>query len=67
MKRRKIKLKYVFVRFRNGRLNYRCKECKKPYTKLTNHTVKNFPILHKFCNGDLNKFFSINVLCWRYG
>ena len=63
MKRRKIKLKYVFVRFRNGRLNYMCKECKKPYTKLANQAIKNFAILQKFCNGDLNKFYSINVLC----
>ena len=29
----------------------------KSYTKLTNESIKNFPNLYKFCNGDLNKFF----------
>ena len=38
-------------------MNYKCKECKKSYTKLTNESIKNFPTLYKFCNGDLNKFF----------
>ena len=46
-----------FIGFKNGRLNYKCKECKKSYTKLTNESIKNFPTLHKFCNGDLDKFF----------
>ena len=45
------------IGFKNGRLNYKCKECKKSYTKLTNESIKNFPTLYKFCNGDLNKFF----------
>ena len=43
--------------FKNGRLNYKCKECIKSYTKLTNESIKNFPALHIFCNGDLDKFF----------
>ena len=38
-------------------IDYKCKECKKSYTKLTNESIKNFPTLYKFCNGDLNKFF----------
>ena len=38
-------------------MNYKCKECKKSYTKLTNESIKNFPTLYKFDNGDLNKFF----------
>ena len=38
-------------------MNYKCKECKRSYTKLTNESIKNFPTLYKFCNGDLNKFF----------
>ena len=38
-------------------IDYKCKECKKSYTKLTNESIKNFPTLHKFCNGDLDKFF----------
>ena len=45
------------IGFKNGRLNYKCKECKKSHTKLANESIKNFPALNKFCNGDLNKFF----------
>ena len=44
-----------FVGFKNGRLSYKCKECKKSCTKTLNG--KNFPTLYKFCNDDLNKFF----------
>ena len=57
MKRKKIRLNCEFIGFKNGRLNYKCKECKKSYSKLTNESIKNFPILYKFCNGDLNKFY----------
>ena len=57
MERNKIKLNCEFIRFKNGRLNYKCKERKKSYTKVANGSVKNFPTLYKFCNGDLNKFF----------
>ena len=53
--RKKIKSNCEFVGFRNGRLNCKCKECKKPCTKVIND--KNFRTLYKFCNGDLNKFF----------
>ena len=38
-------------------MNYKCKECKISYTKLTNESIKNFPTFYKFCNGDLDKFF----------
>ena len=48
-----------FIVFKNGRLNYKCKECKKPYTKLTKEAIKNFPTLYKFCNDDLDKFFQL--------
>ena len=57
MERKKIRLNCEFIEFKNGRLNYKCKECKKSCTKLTNESIKNFPTLYKFCNGDLNKFF----------
>ena len=57
MERKKIRLNCEFIGFANGRLNYKCEECKKSYTKLTNESIKNFPTLYKFCNGDLNKFF----------
>ena len=53
----KKRLNCEFIGFKNGRLNYKCKECKKSYTKLANESIKNFPTLYKFCNGDLNKFF----------
>ena len=43
--------------FKNGRLNYKCKECKKSCTKTTKGSSKNFPTLYKFCNDDLHKFF----------
>ena len=46
-----------FVGFKNGRLNYKCKECKKSCTKVINESTKNFPTLYKFCNGDLDNFF----------
>ena len=55
--RKKISVNCEIVRFKHGRLNYKCKECKKSCTKVTNQSAKNFPTLHKFCNGDLSKFF----------
>ena len=57
MKRKKIMLNCEFIGFKNDRLTYRCKECKKSYTKLANESIKNFPTLYKFCNDDLNKVF----------
>ena len=53
--RTKIKVNCEFIRFKNGRLNYKCKECKKSCIKVLNG--KSFPTLYKFCNDDLNKFF----------
>ena len=46
-----------FVKFKNGRLNCKSKECKKSCTKVINESTKNFPTLYKFCNRDLNNFF----------
>ena len=57
MDRKKISLNCEFVGFKNGRLNYKCKECKNPYTKVVNESIKNISNLNKFCNSDLNKFF----------
>ena len=45
-----------FIRFKNGRLKYKCKEYKKSYTQVANESIKNFPTFYQFCNGDLNKF-----------
>ena len=55
--RKKISVNCEFVVFKNGRLNYKCQECKKSCTEVANESAKNFPTLHKFCNCDLNKFF----------
>ena len=33
---RKNRFSCEFIGFKNGRLNYKCKECKKSYTNLTN-------------------------------
>ena len=54
---KKISINCEFVGFKNGRLNYKCKECKKSCAKVISGSLKNFPTLNKFCNGDLNKFF----------
>ena len=57
MERKKIRLNSEFIGFKNGRLNYKRKDCKASYAKLANESIKNFPTLCKFCNGDINKFF----------
>ena len=41
MERKKIRLNCEFVGFKNCRLNYKCKECKKSYTKVANESIKN--------------------------
>ena len=60
--KKEISLNCDFIGFKNGRLNFKCKECKKSYTKLTNEALKNFSTFYKFCNGDLDKFF---LLLWK--
>ena len=57
MERKEIRLDCEFIVFKNDRFNYKCKECKKSYTKLINESIKIFPTLYKFCIGDLNEFF----------
>ena len=57
--KKKVRLNCEFIGFKNGGLNYKCKECKMSFTKLTNKSIKNFPTLYKFCNGDLDKFFLV--------
>ena len=36
MERKKITLNCEFIGFKNGILNYKCKKCKKSYTKVAN-------------------------------
>ena len=55
--KKKIRLNCEFIGFKNGTLNYKCKECKKSYSRLTNESIRSFQALHKFCNCDLNKIF----------
>ena len=55
--------KCEFIGFKNDRLHYRCKKCKKRCTKSKDGLIKKFPRIYKFCNGDLNKF----VLLLRKG
>ena len=57
MHEKKVMQNCKFIGFKNNRLNYRCKECNKTSTKSPNEAIKNFPILYKFCNGDLDRFF----------
>ena len=40
MARKKIWLNCEFIGYKSGRLNYKCKECKKSYTKATNESMK---------------------------
>ena len=52
----KIKSECEFIGFKNDKLHYICKECKKICTKSKNRLIKTFPRIYKFCNGDLNQF-----------
>ena len=56
-KTKKIRFNREFIGLKNGRLNYKCEECKKSHTKSPNESIKNVPTLYKLCNGNLNKFF----------
>ena len=60
-KKKNIKLECNFTGFKNNRLNYKCKECGRKSTKSVNEAIKHFLILHKFCNGDLNKVFLLLI------
>ena len=57
MERKKIRLNCEFIAFKNGRLNYKCKECKKSDTKLANESIEIFPTFYEFFNDDIISFF----------
>ena len=63
IERKNIKSECEFIGLKNNRLNYRCKECNGTSNKSINDLIEKFPRMHKFCNGDLNKF----VLLLRKG
>ena len=54
--KRKIKSVCNFIRLRNNRLSYECKECKNRWLKPVKGLIKKFTNIHQFCNGDINKF-----------
>ena len=63
MEGKNIKLECDFIEFKNNRLNYRCKECKRTSTKSINGLIEKSPSVYQFCDGYLNKF----VLLLRKG
>ena len=52
----KINSECYYVRLKNDKLIYKCKECKKEYKRPINELKEKFPSIYQFCNGDLNKF-----------
>ena len=56
MERKNIKSECDFMEFRNNRLYYKCKECRKKCSKLINEAIRHFPNMYRFCNGDRNRF-----------
>ena len=63
MERKNIKPECDFIGFKNNRLNYRCKECKRKSAKSIDGLIEKFLSMHQFWNGNLNKF----VLLLRKG
>ena len=45
-----------FIGFKNSKLHYKCKKCKKGQLKQINELIKKFSNTYKFCNEDINKF-----------
>ena len=56
MERKRIMLNCEFVAFKNGRLNYKCTECKKSDTKLANESIEIFPTFYELCSDDIISF-----------
>ena len=56
IERKKIRSECEFIGLKNNRLNYRCKECNGTSNKSVNDLIEKFPRMHKFGNGNLNKF-----------
>ena len=56
MERKKINSKCDYIKFRNNRLEYRCKECNDKSYRSINDLIKKFPNTYQFINKDLNKF-----------
>ena len=66
MERGKINSECCFVRLKNDKLIYRCRECKKKQqqkNKTKNKRerpievlIRKFPSIYQYCNGNLNEF-----------
>ena len=56
IERKNVKSECQFIRDKNDRLHYKCKECGKRCTKSINGLIEKFPRMYQFCNGNLNKF-----------
>ena len=56
MERKNTKSECGFIKFKNNRLNYRCKEFKRTSSKSIRGLIKKFPSIYQFCNGGINKF-----------
>ena len=56
IERKDIKSECEIIGLKNNRLNYRCKERNGTSNKSVNDLIKKFPRMHKFCDGNLNKF-----------
>ena len=56
IERKNIESECEFIGLKNNRLNCRCRECNGTSNKSVNNLIKKFPRMHKFCNGNLNKF-----------
>ena len=56
MERNNTKSECKFIKFKNNRLHYQCKECNNKSCKSINELIEKFPNKYTLCNGDLNKF-----------
>ena len=56
IERTKINSECRFAALKNGKLFYKCRECKKERKESINELKEKFPGIYQFCNGNLNKF-----------
>ena len=56
MERKKINSKCDYIKFKNNRLEYKCKECNDKSYRSINDLIRKFPNTYQFINKDLNKF-----------
>ena len=54
--KRKINSECCFVKLKDDRLIYKCRECKEKYKRPIEGLIRKFPSIYQFCNDDLNKF-----------